>query len=191
MTTTTEQPTATLTPTPGTYTIDPVHSTVGFVARHLMASKVRGAFTEFDGTIVVGETPETSSVNARVKASSISTHQPQRDEHLRSSDFLEASTHPELTLVSKRVTPRRDGHYDLVADLTIRGVTKEVTFDLEFLGEGPGMQPGTTVAGFEATAHINRRDFGVSFNAPIGDAGGLVVSNKIELELNVEATATA
>jgi polyisoprenoid-binding protein YceI len=187
-TTTSEQPSTETLPRPGTYTVDAVHSSVGFVARHLMASKVRGSFTDFEGTIVVGDTPETSSVTATVKAASIVTNQVQRDEHLRSTDFLEASTHPELTLVSKRVTSRSDGHYDLVADLTIRGITKEVTFDLEFLGQGPGFAPDSTVLGFEATATINRKDFGVDFNAPIGD-GGLVVSNKIGLELNVEAAS--
>ena len=189
MTSTQTLPTATL-PAPGTYTVDPVHSTVGFVVRHLVASKVRGSFTEFEGSIVIGATPEASSVEATVKAASIVTNQAQRDEHLRSEDFLHASTHPELTLRSTRVTPRRDGHYDLVADLTIHGVTKEVTFDLEFLGTGPGMAPNTTIVGFEATASIDRRDFGVSFNGTL-ENGSFVVSNKVELELAIEASASA
>jgi polyisoprenoid-binding protein YceI len=185
--TTTETRTQTALPTPGTYTVDPVHSSIGFVARHLMASKVRGQFTDFGGTIVVGATPEGSSVTATARSASITTNQEQRDEHLRSADFLEASTYPELSLASTRVAARADGSFELVADLTIRGITKEVVFDLEFLGEGPGMAPNTTVVGFEATATIHRKDFGVHFDAPIGD-GGLVVSNKIELELNVEAS---
>jgi polyisoprenoid-binding protein YceI len=174
-------------PAPGTYTVDPVHSTVGFVVRHLVASKVRGSFTEFEGTIVVGATPEESSVAATVKAASIVTNQAQRDEHLRSEDFLEASTHPELTVRSTRVTSRNDGHFDLVADLTIHGVTREVTFDLEFLGTGPGMAPNTTIVGFEATTTIDRRDFGVSFNGTL-ENGSFVVSNKVELELAIEAS---
>lgn len=188
--TSTQTSTETSLPTPGTYTVDPVHSTVGFVVRHLVASKVRGSFTEFEGSIVIGATPEASSVAATVKAASIVTNQAQRDEHLRSSDFLESSTYPELTLRSTRVTKRNDGHFDLVADLTIRGVTKEVTFDLEFLGSGPGMAPNSTIVGFEATASIDRRDFDVSFNGTL-ENGSFVVSNKVELELAIEASATA
>jgi polyisoprenoid-binding protein YceI len=188
-TSTTETPTQTL-PAPGSYVIDPMHSSVGFVARHLMASKVRGSFTEFEGTIVIGETPESSSVHATAQAKSIQTNQGQRDEHLRSADFLEAEQFPTLTFVSTKVAPKGGSHYELVADVTIRGVTKEVVFDLEFLGYGPGMAPGTNVAGFEATATIDRRDFGVSFNRAL-ETGGFVVSNKVDLELAVEASSQA
>lgn len=185
----TQHPTTTL-PTSGTYAVDTVHSNVSFVARHLMASKVRGSFTEFEGTIVIGDTPEASSVRATVKADSIATHQQQRDEHLRSSDFLESATYPELTLVSTQVAPRADGTFELVADLTIKGVTKQVTFDLEFLGEGPGMAPDTRAIAFEATTTINRKDFGVNFDRAL-ENGSLVLGNKVEIELNVEATAQA
>jgi len=178
---------ATALPTPGTYVVDPMHSSIGFVARHLMASKVRGSFTEFEGTIEVAATPEASSVRATAQASSIQTNQAQRDEHLRSSDFLEASTFPTVSFVSKRIVPKAEGHYELVADVTVRGVTKEVVFDLELLGTGPGMAPGTSVVGFEATATIDRRDFGVSFNRAL-ETGGLVVSNRVEIELAIEAS---
>ncbi len=184
-TTETGTPAGTL-PTPGTYVVDPIHSSVSFVARHLVASKVRGQFTEFEGSIVVGATPEASSVTAAVQASSIRTNQEQRDEHLRSTDFLEAETFPQLTLASKRIVAKGD-HFELVADLTIRGVTKEVVFDLEFLGEGPGMAPNTTVVGFEAKTTINRRDFGVNFDHAL-ENGSFVIGNKIELELAVEAS---
>ena len=187
MTTQTAPSTTTTHATPGTYAVDPVHSSVGFMVRHLVASKVRGSFAEFEGTVVVGETPETSSVNATVKAASIVTNQAQRDEHLRSSDFLESATYPELTIASKRITAKGDGHFDLVADLTIHGITKEVVFDLEYLGEGPGMAPNTTIVGFEAAAAIDRRDFDVSFNGTL-ENGSFVVSNKVELELAIEAT---
>lgn len=177
-------------PPAGTYVVDPTHSSLNFVVRHLLASKVRGSFTEFEGTIVIGESPESSSVNGTVQAASITTNQEQRDEHLRSGDFLEASAHPTLTFASKRITPKGGEHFELVADLTIRGVTKEVTFDLELLGHGKGMAPGTNVVGFEATTSIDRRDFGVSFNMPL-DGGGLAVSNKVELELAIEAHSQA
>jgi len=177
-------------PAPGVYQVDAIHSTVGFVARHLVASKVRGVFTEFEGTVTIGDTPETSSVTAKVKAQSITTHQEQRDEHLLSPDFLDSNNHPELTLVSKSVTPTRDGHYDLTADLTIKGITKEVVFDLEFLGAGPHMIPDTTVVGFEATATIDRRDFGVTFEGSL-ENGSLVVGHRVTLELSIEAASTS
>jgi polyisoprenoid-binding protein YceI len=174
-------------PEAGTYAVDAVHSHVGFVARHLVASKVRGSFAAFDGTIVIGTTPETSSVTATVKADSIATNQEQRDEHLRSSDFLESATYPELTLVSKRIAPSSDGHFELVVDLSIKGNTKEVTFDLEFLGQGPGMAPNTTVVGFEATASIDRRDFDVNFDRAL-ENGSFIIGNKIDLEIAIEAS---
>ena len=189
MTTIQDQTTTTL-PAAGTYAVDAIHSSVSFVARHLVASKVRGQFTEFDGTIVVGATAETSSVHATVKAASITTHQEQRDAHLLSPDFLESDKFPELTLVSKSISPARNGHYDLVADLTVRGITKEIVFDLEFLGSGPGMAPNTTVAGFEATGTIDRRDFGVTFEGTL-ENGSLVVGHKITLEFVIEASAQA
>jgi polyisoprenoid-binding protein YceI len=189
MTTSDSTTTQTL-PTPGTYVIDPMHSSIGFVARHLMAAKVRGSFTEFEGTIVIGETPEASSVQATAKAASIQTNQAQRDEHLRTGDFLEVEKYPTITFASKRVTPKGDRHYSLVADLTIRGITKEVEFDLELLGFGAGMAPGTNVVGFEATATIDRRDFDVSFNRAI-ETGGFVVSNNVQLELAIEASTQA
>jgi len=189
--TVTQEPTQTTSlPSAGTYAVDPIHSNVGFVARHLVATKVRGSFTEFDGTIVIGQAPESSSVRASAKASSIKTNQDQRDEHLRSSDFFEVEKYPELTFVSKRIASRGDGHFDLVADLTIKGTTKEVVFDLEFLGTGPGMAPDSTLVGFEATASIDRRDFGVNFNGAI-ENGSFVLGNKIDLEIEVQASKTA
>jgi polyisoprenoid-binding protein YceI len=188
MTTTSDQTSQTAgLPAAGNYAVDPIHSHVGFVARHLVATKVRGSFTEFEGAIVIGETPATSSVRAAAKAASIKTNQDQRDEHLRSSDFFEVETYPELTLVSTGISPRGDGHFDLAADLTIKGTTKEVVFDLEFLGTGPGMAPNSTLAGFEATATIDRRDFGVNFNGAI-ENGSFVLGNKIDLEIEVQAS---
>jgi polyisoprenoid-binding protein YceI len=222
MTATQEQTTQSTLPNPGTYTVDPIHSNVGFVARHLVATKVRGSFTEFEGTIVIGETPESSSVRAAAKASSIKTNQDQRDEHLRSSDFFEVEKYPTMTYRSTGVRADGDdfvvdgdltlkgvtkqvpltlelngfgpdpygGHFDLVTDLTIKGATKEVVFDLEFLGTGPGMAPNSTLVGFEATASIDRRDFGVNFNGAI-ENGSFVLGNKIDLEIEVQASKTA
>lgn len=174
-------------PAPGVYTVDPVHSNVTFIARHLVASKVRGLFSEFGGTITVGDSLENSSVEATVQASSISTNNEMRDNHLRSADFLEQEKHPTLSLKSTSISAKGGDDYTLVADLTIKGVTKSVTFDLEYLGTSPGMAPDTTVVGFEARAEIDRRDFGITFEGAL-ENGSLVVGNKVVLELTVEAS---
>ena len=176
-------------PARGTYSIDAVHSTVGFVARHLVASKVRGRFTDFSGTLVIGETPETSTVEATVQAASITTDNEMRDGHLKSADFLDLENNPTLTLKSTKVTAK-GGDFELVGDLTLRGVTKPVTFSLEFLGSGPSMTPGASVAGFEARGEIDRRDFGVNFEGSL-ENGSLIVGNKIVLEFSIEAIQQA
>ena len=173
-------------PSAGTYTIDATHSTLVFVARHLVASKVRGRFTDFAGTVTIGDTAETSSVEATVQASSITTDNEMRDGHLKSADFLDLEKFPTLTLKSTKVTARGGENYELLAEVTLRGVTKSVKFDLEFLGAGPSMAPGVSVAGFEARGEIDRRDFGVSFEGSL-ENGSLVVGNKIVLEFAVEA----
>jgi len=172
-------------PAAGTYNVDAVHSTIGFVARHLVASKVRGRFTDFAGVITIGDTPETSSVEATVQAASITTDNEMRDAHLKSPDFLEFETYPTLTLKSTKVTPK-GSDFEVVADLTIKGITKSITFDLEYLGTGPSMTPGVSVTGFEATAEFDRRDFGISFEGKL-ENGVIVVGNKIGIELAVEA----
>ena len=174
-------------PRTGTYVIDPAHTEVGFVARHLIGTKVRGRFTEVSGTFTVAENPEDSILTAEVQASSIHTNQQMRDDHLRSNDFLDVPNHPTLTLQSTGLRQVDDTNWVLTGDLTIRGVTKSVDFDLEFLGEGPSMQEGKTVVAFEATAKIDRRDFGVNFNHSLLD-GSVVVGNKVVIEIEVEAS---
>lgn len=174
-------------PAPGVYTIDASHSTAGFVARHLVASKVRGRFTDFSGTVTIGDSAETSSVDATVQAASITTDNEMRDGHLKTADFLEVETYPTLTLKSTKITPKGGDKYEMVADFTLKGVTKSVPFELEFLGSGPSFAPGVTVAGFEARAEIDRRDFGVNFEGSL-ENGSLVVGHKIVLELAVEVS---
>ncbi len=174
-------------PRTGTYNIDPAHTEVGFVARHLIGTKVRGRFTEVSGTFTVAENPEASTLTAEVQAASIHTNQSMRDDHLRSNDFLDVPNHPTLTLRSTGLKRLDDSHWVLTGDLTIRGVTKSVDFDLEFLGEGPSMQEGKTVVAFSATTEIDRRDFGVSFNSSLLD-GSVVVGNKVVIEIEVEAS---
>ena len=173
-------------PAAGVYNIDPVHSTFTFVARHLVVSKVRGRFAEFEGTLTVGDTPESSSALVTVQASSITTDNEMRDAHIKSNDFLGQETYPNLTFKSTSLTSKGGNDYALVGDLTIRDVTKSVTFDVEFTGEGPSFVPGQTVIGFEATTEIDRRDFNVNFEGNL-ENGAAVVSHKIVIELNVEA----
>ena len=177
-------------PAPGVYNVDAVHSTVSFVARHLVAAKVRGNFTDFTGVITIGDSAETSIVEATVQAASITTNNEMRDGHLKTADFLDIEKNPTLTLKSTQITPKGGDNYKMVADLTLKGVTKSVTFDLEFLGAGPSMAPGVQAAGFEARGEIDRRDFGVSFEGSL-ENGSLVVGNKIILEFAVEAHSEA
>jgi polyisoprenoid-binding protein YceI len=167
----------------GTWTIDPVHSEVSFVVRHMMVSKVRGRFDKFEGTIITATDPLQSSVNATVDLSSVNTGAPDRDNHIRSADFFEVETHPTLTFHSTGV--RRDGgDFLLDGDLTIRAVTKPVTLKLELNGFGPDAYGGTR-AGFSATTEINRSEFGVSYNGPI-PGGGVAVSEKVTITLEIE-----
>jgi len=177
-------------PAPGIYTIDAVHSTVSFVARHLVAAKVRGNFTEFSGVITIGDTAETSTLEATVQAASITTNNEMRDGHLKTADFLDIEKNPTLSIKSTQITSKGGDKYALVADLTVKGITKPVTFDLEFLGAGPSMTPGVVAAGFEARGEIDRRDFGVNFEGSL-ENGSLVVGNKIVLEFAVEAHSEA
>ncbi len=179
--------TATVTDIPGyvagTWTIDPVHSDVAFSVRHMMVSKVRGKFHKVDGKIVTAENPQDSSVTATIDLSSIDTGNEQRDAHLRSSDFFSVDEQPLMTYRSTGI--RRTGD-DAVLDgeLTIRGITKQVTLKLELVGLGPDAYGGTRV-GFSATGEINRRDFGISWNAAI-EGGGVVVSDKVQIALEIQ-----
>jgi polyisoprenoid-binding protein YceI len=168
----------------GTWTIDPVHSEVGFSVRHMMVSKVRGKFTTFSGEIVTGAQPTDSSVTAEIDLSSINTGNDQRDAHIKSADFFEVETYPNMTYKSAGV--RADGDdYILDGEFTLKGVTKNVPLRLELNGFGPDPFGGTR-AGFTATAEINRREFGVNFNAALQN-GGAVVSDKVTIHLEIEA----
>jgi polyisoprenoid-binding protein YceI len=170
----------------GTWDIDPVHSEVSFVVRHMVVSKVRGRFDKFEGVIVTGENPLESSVEASVEAGSINTNQEQRDAHVRSADFLDVDNHPQITFRSLAVRPAGD-QFLVDGDLTIRGVTKPITLELEVNGFSPDPFGGTRV-GFSATTEINRNDFEVSYNGPIpGADNAMVLSEKVTLNIEVEA----
>jgi polyisoprenoid-binding protein YceI len=170
----------------GTYTIDPAHSRIGFVARHAMVTKVRGAFNDFEGTAVLdGDNPANSSAKVTIQAKSVDTRQPQRDEHLRSNDFFSMDEFPEITFVSTSARHLDDTTFELTGDLTVKGVTKSVTVPFEY--QGAAQDPfGNSRVGFEGSVIINRKDFGVSFNAPL-EAGGVLVSEKVTLEFDVSA----
>jgi len=146
----------------GTWDIDPVHSEVGFSARHMMVSKVRGRFNTFSGKIVTGKDPLASSVTAEIELASIITGNEQRDEHIRSADFFEVEKYPTMTYRSTGVRQHGDG-YVLDGELTLKGVTKSVPLTLELNGFGPDPYGGTR-AGFSATGELNRRDFNVNFS---------------------------
>ena len=166
--------------TAGTWTVDPTHAEVGFVARHLMVAKVRGRFTEVSGTVEVGETLAETSVRAVASAASVSTNQADRDGHLRSADFFDVETYPELTFVSTSVSSD-----SMIGDLTIKGVTRNVELATEF--EGAITDPyGLKRIAFSASTEIDRTDFGLDFNAVL-ETGGMVVGKKVKIDLEVEA----
>jgi polyisoprenoid-binding protein YceI len=170
----------------GTWEIDPAHSEVSFVVRHLVVSKVRGRFDRFNGVIVTDEELARSSVNVIIDASSINTNEPNRDNHVRSADFLDVENFPNITFRSTAVRSEGGGFF-VDGELTVRGTTRPVTLEMEVNGISPDLQGGTR-AGFSATGEINRQDFGVSFNGPIpGADNAMVLSDRITLNLEVEA----
>jgi polyisoprenoid-binding protein YceI len=171
-------------PPVGTYELDPTHTVVGFVARHML-SKVRGQFTEVTGTIEVGDSPEDSRVDVEVKTESITTHLEKRDQHLMSGDFLEIAKHSELTFSSTAVRLTGGTSFELDGDLTIKAITRPVTLSGEFLGWGPDME-GEPMFAASAKTTIDREDWGMTWNMAV-EAGGFLVGKKVDLEIEVEA----
>jgi polyisoprenoid-binding protein YceI len=168
----------------GTWDIDPMHSTVGFSVRHMMVSKVRGYFREFSGEIVTAVDPTDSTVTASIDVASIDTRQEQRDAHIRSADFFDVDNHPQMTFRSTFV--RADGgDWFVDGELTVKGNTRPVTVALELNGFGPDAYGGTR-AGFSARTEISRAEFGVDISMPM-DGGGVVVGDKVSVELEIEA----
>jgi polyisoprenoid-binding protein YceI len=172
----------------GSWTIDAVHSDVSFSVRHMMVSKVKGRFGAFEGTITTGEEPKDSSVSVSIDLTSIDTNNAQRDGHIKSADFFSVEEHQTITFASTSVTPKGD-EWLLTGDLTIRGTTKQVEMKLEANGFGPDAYGGTR-AGFTATTEINRKDFGVNFNATM-ETGGAIVSDKVTIQLEIEVVLRA
>ncbi len=171
--------------TPGTWTVDTGHSTIGFVVRHLVVAKVRGQFTDFTGTLTIADNPLESKVEATVNASSIDTRDEGRDGHLKGGDFFAVDQFPQWTLVSTGIEAKGGTHYVLHADLTIKGITKSVDFALEF--DGVAVDPwNNTKAGFTAETEISRKDFGLEWNVAL-EAGGFVVGDSVKITLEIEA----
>ncbi|MCV7280338.1 polyisoprenoid-binding protein [Mycolicibacterium flavescens] len=171
----------------GTWAIDPVHSTIGFSVRHLMVSKVRGTFDTFSGTITVGD-DGVPSVTAEIDVNSINTRNEQRDTHLKSADYFDAANHPLAKFTSTGVRPNGDT-YLLDGEFTLKGVTKPVTLEVDFVGVNPGMGQGE-VAGAEASVVLNRKDFGIDLDMPL-ETGGTVVGDKVTINLEIEAVKQA
>ena len=172
-------------PTTGAYAIDPTHSRIGFVARHAMVTKVRGSFNEFEGSgYFDAEDPAKSHARLTIEAASIDTRNADRDAHLRSNDFFEMDTYPQITFASTAVE-QVDDTYRVTGDLTIKDVTRPVTFDLEYTGSA--VDPfGNRRLGLEGSVAVNRRDWNLNWNALL-DAGGVLVSEKVTLEFEVSA----
>lgn len=166
----------------GTWTIDAVHSDVSFYVRHLGVSKVRGQFATFEGTIVTAEDPLESTVTTVIKTASVNTNNETRDAHVRSADFLDSDTYPEITFRSTSIKAESAAVFQIEGDLTLRGVTKPVTLELELNGFGTHYE-GHAIAGFSAATEISRTAFGVT-----GGAAGAAVGDKIRISLEIEAT---
>ncbi len=169
----------------GTWAVDPTHSEVGFSVRHLAISKVKGKFEKFDATFVTAENPLDSKVEATAEVASINTNEKNRDGHLRTGDFFAADEYPELRFVSTGVR-EENGDFKVDGDLTLRGVTKSVTFGFEFGGFGEDAY-GNYKAGFTATTVVKREDFGLTWNAPL-EKGGLLLGSDVTMTLDVQAS---
>lgn len=170
----------------GDYVVDKVHSHIGFLARHAMVAKVRGTFDDFEATAHLdAEDPAKSTVRVVIQAASVDTRNEQRDEHLRSNDFFDMANYPEIIFESTAVEKIDDERYNLTGDLTIKGVTRPVTIGFELLGAATDPY-GNLRVGFEGSVEINRKDWGVNWNAAL-EAGGVLVSEKVTLEFEISA----
>jgi len=172
-------------PQTGDWVIDPAHSSIEAVARHMVVTKVRGHFEEFSGTLHIDEDPTKSWAEASIKAASINTNAPDRDAHLRSPDFLNADEFPELSFRSTRLSHKAANRYEVVGDLTIRGVTRPVSLDVQF--GGVVRDPfGQTKALFSASTKLERESWGINWNQAL-EAGGVLVSKSLDVEIEIQA----
>ncbi|WP_261557587.1 YceI family protein [Frankia tisae] len=172
---------------PGTWTLDTAHSSVTFQIRHLGVTNVRGRFDTFSANLAVGDALESVAVDASIDLASINTNQADRDAHLRSTDFFDLAAHPAMTFVSSSISGSGE-EYELTGDLSINGVTKPVTFAVEFYGVDTHPADNRVRSGFSATGEIKRSDYGINFNMPLG-AGKLALADKVKIELDLQFIA--
>ena len=175
--------------TPGTWTVDPSHSEVGFVVRHLMVSKVKGRFGGVTGTITVTENVLESVVEASAEIVTVDTRDENRDGHLKSADFFDAEKFPTISFRSTGIR-EKGSDYLLDGQLTIKGVSKPVTFDLEYNGAATNPMTSGQTAGFSAETEVNRKDFGLEWNVAL-ESGGVIVADKVKIQLEIEAAKAA
>lgn len=174
----------------GDYTIDPAHSRIGFTVRHAMITNVRGEFTEYEGSLHLdGADPARSTAELTIKVASVDTSQAQRDEHLRTGDFFDAGTYPQITFRSTSAEQAGDGTYRLHGNLTIKDVTRPVTLDLEYTGSATDLY-GANRAGFEGGTTIDRTDWGLTYNAAL-ETGGVLIGERVKLVLDISAVKSA
>ncbi|HEX2858501.1 MAG TPA: YceI family protein [Propionibacteriaceae bacterium] len=174
----------------GTYVLDPAHSSIGFVARHAVVTKVRGSFNELEGVAVIdGSNLASSTVNVSLKTASVDTRQKDRDAHLRSGDFFDADTYPNITFASTSVKQVSDDELEVTGDLTIKDVTRPITLPLSYTGSATDPF-GNQRAGFEGSVQVNRKDWGLTWNAAL-ETGGVLVSEKVTLEFDLSTIKQA
>ncbi|MEV0613677.1 YceI family protein [Nonomuraea sp. NPDC050404] len=176
-------------PAAGTYTIDTAHTSIGFVVKHMMVSKVRGSFGGFTGSVTIADNPLESTAELTIQAETINTGAPDRDGHLRSGDFLDVEKYPQLTFKSTRVTAHSGDEFTVVGDLTIRDVTREVELTVEYGGAGTNPW-GQAVWGFSISTEFDREDFGLTWNQTL-ETGGVLVGKKVKIEIEGEANPAA
>jgi polyisoprenoid-binding protein YceI len=176
-------------PAAGSWSVDQAHSTVEFVARHLMVTKVRGRFSDYDASITIAERPEDSRVDVTIRPASITTGDPGRDGHLVGADFLDVEQYPTITFASTNVRPAGATTWNVDGDLTVHGVTKPVTLAVEFGGVATDPWDNTK-AGFSASTEFDRETFGLTWNQPLA-GGGVLVGKKVRVELEIQATRSA
>ena len=177
--------TTTTSPLTGTWAVDPAHSTVEFSVKHLGIATVKGVFREFEGSLVIGEDLASASAAGTVKVASVDTNEPQRDEHLRSPDFFDAATYPEVTFASTAIRPVDDEVFEIDGEITLHGVTRPITLTAEI--QGLEQDPwGNERIGLEVTGQLKRGEFGMTFNQALG-SGNMLVSDKVKLSLDISA----
>lgn len=168
------------------WNVDTVHSTVDFSVKHMMISNVKGTFNEFYGDIELDPEDLTdASINFTINTNSIDTHMPDRDDHLRSADFFDVENHPNITFTATDIQKTSEDNYDMIGDLTIRGTTQTVRFDLTFEGVAKDPMSGDEAAGFTGSTKINRKEFGLNWNTAL-EAGGFLVGDQIKITIDLQ-----